>query len=218
MKKTAEEIRSLAVAFMKAGHLVQAERLFLANEAMRLVKAEEEESSYQAMEAYLNANLSRFAKDKQGAWWDPPRNYVINSAIMGLNTWRFGILPMFAEKMAYRPANPEREQLEGLVIDPSWKPTGSSDPTGGNTVDHSLKVAEILTKYTKGQPSVQDTVKNELRWVESKFGVKIPSSVEASLVKDAAKVATRRWGVNRLRTKKILVPFDGSKAQELSNW
>jgi hypothetical protein len=85
-------------------------------------------------------------------------------------------------------------------------------------VDHSAKNAEILMKYAKSQPTVMETVKLELNWVEKKFGIKIPSDIEGTLIREAPKVAARRWGINRLRTKKILVPLDGSKPQELSSW
>jgi hypothetical protein len=220
MRKTAEEIQALALTLMHAGHPQYAERIFKAHEALRIVSAgddEEAPSEYKQMEEFLNSNLTAIKKDRQGAWWAPPNNFMINSAIMGLNTWVYRILPMFAAKTAYRPADPERGMPEGLVIDPGWTPS-RDDPTGGDTIIHSLKNAELLAKVAKSQPSVTDNVKMEFRWVESKFGVKIPSGVESAILRDTLKVAVRRWGVNRLRTKKILVPFDGSKSQELSNW
>jgi hypothetical protein len=302
MKKTAAEIHALAVDLMKVGQFQEADRLFKAHEAMRLVKADEESqkqvvldllhklyaldkydempgtaqvvmdalmemgdpkaaqvaknlgaalknddanhtaladaaregediikgikevSPYDLMQTWLDGNLTRFPKDRQGAWWDPPHNYCINSALMGLNTWQFHILPRMRQPLHYPPSlgmskeETDNLQPDGIIIDPGWWPTTSSDPTNGDTVDHSVKVAEILAKFAKGQPSVQQTVKNELTWLEGKYKVMIPPAIEASLIKDALKVATRRWGVNRLRTKKILVPFDGSKAQEMSNW
>lgn len=217
MKNTLVEMKRLASTFAKAGDLPHAEQLHQAAQEMSAVGFEDEpegESEYSKMEAILNAGLTKL---KKGGWWDPPHNFVINSALMGLNTWRFGILPMFAAKMAYRPANPERGSPEGIVIDPSWHPS-EDDPTGGDTVDHSAKNAEILMKFAKSQPTVLETVKLELNWVEKKFGVKIPSDIEAALIREAPKVAARRWGINRLRTKKILVPLDGSKPQELSSW
>lgn len=222
MKKTAAEIHALAVDLMQVGQFQQADRLFKASEEMRLVKAEDEVTPYKEMETWLDGNLTRFPKDKQGAWWDPPHNYCINSALMGLNTWQFHILPRMRVPLHYPSGVPAADgakpEPDGIIIDPSWWPTTSGDPTKGDTVDHSVKVAEILAKFAKGQQTVQQTVKNELTWLEGKYGVKIPPAIEATLIKDALKVATRRWGVNRLRSKKILVPFDGSKAQEMSNW
>jgi len=217
MKNALVEMKRLASAFAKAGDLPHAEHLHRLAQEMSVVGFEdepEEESEYSKMAAILNAGLTKL---KKGGWWDPPHNFVINSALMGLNTWQFGILPMFAAKTAYRPADPERGMPEGIVIDPSWHPA-QDDPTGGDTVDHSVKNAEVLMKYAKGQPTVLETVKLELNWVEKKFGVKIPSDIEGTLIREAPKVAARRWGINRLRTKKVLVPFDGSKAQELSSW
>lgn len=219
MKNTIVEMKRLAFTLAKGGDHPHAERLYRAAEEMTLATTldESEEASadeYVKMEAVLNAG---YTKLKKGGWWDPPHNFVINSALMGLNTWQFSILPMFAERMAYRPANPERGTPEGIVIDPSWNPA-QNDPTRGDTVDHSVKNAEALMKYGKSQRSVGETVSLELNWVEKKFGVQIPNDIRGTLVRDAPKVASRRWGIDRLRRKKILVPFDGSKTQELSNW
>lgn len=126
----------------------------------------------------LDAQLKKHPK---GGWWDPPKNYTINRAIMGLNTWRYTILPLFASRGgAYHPAS--ESFPEGIVIDPSWRPVGQNDPTKGNTVPDTPQVAEILIRVAKSARDITETVKLELRWIEQKHGVKIPSAIESKLV------------------------------------
>ena len=176
---------------------------------------DDEESPYDKMEELLNKEMTRFPK--KGGWWNPPHNYAINWSLTGLNTWMFVILPLFAEKKAYRPANPERGMPEGIVIDPNWTPV-HHDPTHGDTVAANVRNAEMLIRFAKAAHKVEETVKLELQWIETQFGIKIPAGVESKLVKDSLKVATRRWGTDRLRRKKILIPLDGSKSIELGSW
>jgi curved DNA-binding protein CbpA len=159
-------------------------------------------------EDVLNRELEPFPK--KHAWWSPGKNCAINVTLMGgINLWTFSIIPQFY-KNVYRPAL--NGKPEGIVIDPDWHPMRQdfSDPSP----DLMMK----LVDFAKGEESVKDAVKKQLRWIESKFGCQIPSVVEAKLVKDADKVAKRRWGTNGLRTRKILVPFDGTKSIELGSW
>lgn len=218
MKNETTEMFSLAHSLWKAGAKEHGETLFKAAFAMSSQsRTAEDDSEAGQAEKTLNAELKRFPK--KSAWWDEPKNYAINMTLMGtLNDWRFSILPMRAAAIGYRPANPERNMPEGIVIDPGWT-TQSGDPVGGGSaIDPTpANVAELI-KFAKSQPTVQQTVAHELRWLETKFGIKVPSEIEAKLVREAPKVASRRWGINRLRVKKILLPFDGSKAIELSSW
>jgi hypothetical protein len=148
---------------------------------------------------------------KKRGYWSPGKNMVVNVTLMGgVNLWYFSIIPRFYRDI-YRPAR--NCKPEGIVIDPGWHPYkdgDSSDPT-----PHYMdKVVELAKKADL----VSAAVKEELKNIEQKFSVQIPSAVEAKLVKEADKVAKRRWGVNTLRARKILVPFDGSKAIELGSW
>jgi len=179
------------------------------------------DDAYQQTEDILDKELTKL---KKHGWWAPGKNYVVNWAIMGINTWRFSILPPRADKTAYRPeedpypGRPEYFKPEGLVIRPMWIPAGDRDPSKGRTLDANPKVAQILADYAKQQREVKDTVASELKWVESKFGIDIPSKIQSKLISDAEQVAKRRWGVDRLRVKNTLVPFDGSKPIPLSTF
>lgn len=222
MKNEITEAFDLAHALWKMGFRESSEKLFHSANAMGMEHLAEEttmEDDATAATKKLDAELKSPPKGKGRAWWDEPKNYLINMTLMGtLNDWRFTILPLHAAKMGYRPANPERNMPEGIVIDPGWT-TQRGDPVGGQSaIDPSPKNVEYLIGYAKSQPTVQDTVKDEIRWLESKFGIKVPAELESKLVKDAPKIAARRWGINRLRAKKILMPFDGSKSIELSAW
>jgi hypothetical protein len=165
-------------------------------------------SDYDQAIEVLDRELKPFPK-KHG-WWDPPHNYGVNSAIMELNGWYFTILPLFAAKIAYRPKSDRFP--EGIVIDPNWA------PVKGHTGPHTANTAAIFVKAAKAAPSVQDSVKQELKSIETHFKVDIPASVQSKLIGESLKVAQRRWGVDRLRRRKILVPFDGSKPIELGSF
>ncbi len=213
LKGVEREFQVLAKTMVRSGAYESAERLILATAELRLVEADT--SHFDETTEILNRELKAL---KKRGWWVPGHNYVVNWSLSGLNTWRFTLLPMWAHKQAYRPADPKSGRPEGIVIDPGWHPAEKSDPTHGDTVDDSPEVALVLAAYAKKQPTVQETIRNELRWFESHFKVTIPPAIEAKFIKEGPKVAERRWGVDRLRTKKALVPFDGSKAIELSNW
>lgn len=167
---------------------------------------DEQPDDYAQATAVLNRDLEALPKH---GWWSPPNNYVVNGALMNLNGWIFTILPFHAGKTAYRPASGRFP--EGIVIDPNWAPDGKDGPWSG-------KMAEAFAKYAKAQPNVQETVRRELADIERHFKVQIPDNVKAKLVGESLKVAKRRWGVDRLRRRKILVPFDGSKPVELGSW
>jgi hypothetical protein len=175
----------------------------------------EGEDDYKQATDILNKQLTLFPKHH--AWWLPPTNYVINMALMGINTWEFSVLPLFAEKTAYRQ---KTDRLpEGIVLDPTWRPTGKNDPTHGETLPPNAKVAEALVKLVKGlNVSVTETAEHQLTAIEKHFNVQIPSGVKTKILADVLPMAKRRWGTDRLRRKKLLFPFDGSKKIELGSW
>ena len=173
---------------------------------------EEDAIDYEEMLKYLNFDLTKFPK--KNGWWHPPHNFAINLAMMGLNLWRFTMLPMFPQRTAYRQ---KTDRLpEGIVIDPDWTDLpGHRDDLFDPTLENAKNLAKMAEKY----PTMQETTKAELKWVEDNFKVKIPSEIASKLSNDSVKIATRRWGTNRLQgRKRILVPFDGSKQIELGSW
>jgi hypothetical protein len=167
---------------------------------------DEQPDDYGQATAVLNKELEALPKH---GWWSPPHNYVVNGALMNLNGWVFTILPFRAEKKAYRPASDRLP--EGIVIDPNWASDGKDGPWSG-------KMAEAFAKYAKSQPSIPDTVRRELTAIEHHFKIQIPASVQSALIADSLKVAKRRWGLDRLRRRNILIPFDGGKPITLGSW
>lgn len=152
-------------------------------------------------------------KDKKRShWWVPPHNFMINRAMMEWNFWVFTILPFFPDKRAYRPA--KNGKPEGIVIHPIWDSVREMRGIRMLTVP----LAEKLIAHAKGLPTVHDTVKEELRWIEEKFSISIPSGIVSRLVTEAPKIAARRMSVDRLRVKSTLVPLDGSKPIDLGSW
>lgn len=181
--------------------------LITQNLAYRFAYAKQ--ADIQAVRDLFDKELTKFPKGH--CWWDPPHNCAINMALMGINLWEFSILPGFPHKTAYWKG--DERYPEGLVVHPSWHPT-----TNNPLTDDDVKVAEKLINLAKKAESVQDQVKKDLKKVEGWFSITIPGSIETKLVAEAAKIASRRWGVNHLKMRDTLIPFDGSKAVELSRW
>lgn len=173
----------------------------------RREKAADFDADYSQATEALNKELEVLQNGK--AWWSPPHNYVVNGALMNLNGWVYTILPFRAALTAYRPA--KNGKPEGIVIDPNWAPDDKDGEWTG-------KMAEAFAKYAKAQPGIQDTVRQELAGIERHFKIEIPNALKTVIVNDSLKVAKRRWGVDRLRRKKILMPFDGSKPIQLGSW
>jgi hypothetical protein len=214
MKGTASEIQKLADALGEAGAYDQAERLLAAGTLLAETPTEEQEgeSKYDQVEKMLNEHLKPL---KKHGWWDPGHNFVINWALMGLNTWRFMITAHFAhhsQAHVYREADPKHGTPEGLILDPSWRPIGN------NTYPESAKVVEALIKLLKEQPTIQETIRQEIAWIDTKYGIKVPSALESNLLSTMPKVAQRRWGTDGLRRKKMFFPLDGSKPREMGSW
>jgi hypothetical protein len=170
---------------------------------------EEDDWSGAKATAILKEKLTPFKKGH--AWWMPPYNLAINTALSTMNCWEFTILPMFAKKTAYRPAS--KDKPEGLVIDPNWTSVKNLDIG----YDETGKLRSLIDKLPTID-TIEDTIKGEIASVEKHFNVTVPPEVRAYLLKEMPKFAVRRWGANRLRRKKILVPFDGSKPIELGSW
>ena len=160
--------------------------------------------------AYLNQNAVKFPK-KHG-WWLPAHNMGINSSLSGLNLWVFTILPMFAAKKGFLPANDNHGA--GIVIHPSW----TSPVNLRETFEEDLENAKFLVDLASQHPTVGETVKAELKWLETHFRIDIPSNIAAKLIQEAPKIAARRWGTERMRLKDVFVPFDGGKPIEMTGF
>lgn len=167
---------------------------------------EEEQSEYSQMLEYLNQNATKFRKGH--AWWVPPHNMAINTALMEMNFWYFTVEPNFAR--GYMPASSRLP--EGIVIDPHW--SSYKDRGWG----HTKEAAETAIKTAKSMKTVADSVRGDLKEMETKAGVNFPDSIVSKIISDSLKIAERRWGIDNLRRRRILIPFDGSKAMELSQF
>ena len=128
---------------------------------------------------------------------------------MGYNFWRFSILPYFPKRKAYR------EDLAGIVIHPIWHPDTKA-PDHLRTLD--VEQAKKLIAYARQAPTVQETVRLELAWMETTFSIRIPEAIQGKILKDTLATAKRRWGVDRLRVKDRLLPLDGSAPRDLGGF
>lgn len=164
-------------------------------------------SDVSAVYELLGKELTKFPKGN--CWWDPPKNIAINSALMGLNLWTFSLLPFRPERRAYR-AKSDRHP-EGIVLHPGWHPLNNK-----TYPDSDMEIIERMISTVKGfGVTLQDTVTEQVKWIETKFGIKVPPEIEATLKSGVVKVATRKWGINQLKSRDTLIPFDGSKPIEL---
>lgn len=155
-------------------------------------------------EAYMNQHAVKFPKG--GDWWIPGRNLGVNMTLVGgINLWVYSILPAFPRKTAYRPAT--ENHPEGIIVQPIWQPHPTWDKDYAATEDTAKKMIELAERSS----TVGETVKEEMKWVETFFHVNIPNDIVTRLVLEAPKVAARRWAVDRLRVKNTFIPFDGSK-------
>lgn len=143
--------------------------------------------------------------------WIPTHNFALNRALFGWNAWHFTILPFMAHAKAYRPA--KRGKPEGIVLHPNW--ASYKDAEWGSLTP---EIAERIISTAKKLPSIKEAVQLELKWIETKFGIDIPSGVKSKILNEAEKVAKRRIDVDRLRIKDELWPFDGGKPIKLGTF
>lgn len=141
------------------------------------------------------------------AWWAPPRNLVAHKGRHGWGFWSFTILPLFANRCAFR------EDLNGIVIRPAWR-LASDKRVGKMSPRLASSVADQMSRY----PTLAETIGKEVAWIEGSFGVKVPDGITAGLLQDVEGQARRRWGMNKLKAKDRLIPFDGSKPRDLGPW
>jgi len=168
-------------------------------------------------EAYsVHEHLSRELKvvnpKKPNAFWSPGRSFVVNEALFAINMWFFSLLSgrLTDKSSGYAPAGKFMggTSPEGLLIRPMW---GSY----ADKVSETPEAIDQVIELAKKAKTCSEVVREELDDVERHNGVKIPENVRSKLIAEAPKVAARRWGIDRLRVKPVLVPFDGSKPIEL---
>jgi hypothetical protein len=134
---------------------------------------------------------------------------LLNQALMGMNLWVFGY------RIGYR------KDLDGLTVRPTWHSVESGQSLGHMNMSGfryiDMDIAKKVVKLITTRPSIETTVKGEIERAEQKFDMTVPSAIASKLVKDAVKVAERRWGAKgAVKTK--LYPFDGSKPRNLGMW
>jgi len=181
------------------------------NDPQRRVAYGEPDPELDAFNEFMDTNFILFkSKGGRRGWWLPAHNLGINEPLTrGLNLWVFSILPTFPEKKAYIPegTDPQSEPA-GIVIRPMWHPYPGNK---GDDVDRTEANARTLLKMAQQAEPVGQSVQKQLKWIESKFGIKIPNSIKAKISREAPKMAARRWSVNRVKTNDTFVPLDGRK-------
>jgi len=165
---------------------------------------DEPDPEEQIAEDYIRENMTPFKKGR--ALWIPPHSIALNQTLMGTwNLWQFTLLPLFPGKQSWSSG---KYRPEGLITQASWRSyQGMRDSFNITKLDLAKKIVNLI----KGAETVGDSATQDMKWVESKFGVDVSPDIKAKLIREAPKMAARRWGVNALRLKKRLYPNDGSK-------
>ena len=140
------------------------------------------------------------------AYWKPPHNMAVNFAIFGTNLWYFTLFPLYWKSNGYRP------DLGSFTIRPIWR-SFSDGSLGYNTLTDGV-IKKLAATINKAK-SIPDSVKEDLRVMETTWGIDIPDAIKNKLIQDSLKMAKRRWGVDHVRTPNTLVPLDGSKPRNL---
>lgn len=143
----------------------------------------------------------------KGAWWCPGRNLVAHRGRTAWSFWSFTLLPPFASKRAYR------DDLGGLVVRPVWRLA-----TDRLVPELTSKVASTTIEQMRAWPTLEETGRRELAWIEGTFGVLIPEGTKTTLLRVVDGQAHLRWRLNRLEVKDKLIPLDGGAARDLGDW
>lgn len=183
-----------------------------------LHQASEEDNDDEEDQARALLQSELEALPKRHALWKPPHNLLLNFALMGLNLWYFRVLPMFWQRNGYRTSR----GTEGIVIHPSWESTGSGRAVGHMDMSGffhlDMDIAEKLIRAVKSSKPIPVTVAEELKDLETHFGISIPSSIKSEIVRQSVAMAKRRWGVDRLKMRDRFIPLDGSKPWDLGSF
>lgn len=127
---------------------------------------------------------------------------------IGLNV--YSILPFGfggGVKRAYR------DDLMGkqcIILQPRW----------GNAKDYFPVESEDMVNrvigVVKGYDTVGEITRKQFEEIETVHHIKIPSDIKGKYIREAPKIAVRRWGAKK--EDKIAIPLDGSKPFKPSAW
>lgn len=142
---------------------------------------------------YLAQNAVRFPASRSD-WWLPAHNLGIKVSGKAMSLWVFTILPPNVQDIYLA-------DMDSIALRPSWKPhpkhPGALPATEGN-VRQSLTMAKV-------RPTVGETIKAELKWIENHFGIAVPADIEARLVQSASKLAAKQWGLPRAQVHDVVL-------------
>jgi len=180
----------------------------------------EDADQYAEVVALFDREMVRLGR--KDSWWLPAHNLVVNIPFLGhgfskpllwMNFWAFTILPMFANRRAYMPADPEHGTPAGIVLHPNWTSIVKPDELLA-----TLENAQKVLAAARQRPMVGETVEREMAWIEREFHIDIPSAIKAKWAQEAPRVAARRWSVDRVRLKDTFVPLDGRKPVQMGSF
>jgi hypothetical protein len=128
-------------------------------------------------------------------YWEPGHSLSINIPLTsGLNLWRFSIFGAgantgFSGKGIWEPDYGE------LLVNPHWIPARD---LGANESIPSYKwpkVVDGIIKLVKNSETVKSVADAQLKGIEAKLGLEIPSDVRGDIIAYAEASAKRRLGI-----------------------
>jgi hypothetical protein len=152
-----------------------------------------EPTPYEAFISYMDANAVRFPKGMAG-WWLPAHNMGFKMIHSGkVIVSRYQILPTISGATVYMPGDSK------IVISPMWW----RSEKWPSVYEPSINLAQKFLALAIHEPTIPNTVKEELHGLENKFGISIPPEMVTRLSMNATRNAISRWGAPRIRNTAI---------------
>lgn len=146
--------------------------------------------------AFLDANLDRFETAADPTWWKAPHNLAIRQTGELWKLWRFSILPT---KVVYL------SKEKALVVKPHW-----TTAMWGETIPSSMVDIGMLVATMRTYPTIRESVRKELDWIEKTFHIQVPTQVETNLLDHALFAARTYMGTDAHLVPMRVVPLDGT--------
>lgn len=135
---------------------------------------------------FLDSKMKSLTKKGRinNSWWIPEHNAIINLPFAGgFQFHNYTIMPQFGIKYAYD------KKSNSIIIKPRW-----FDKPENSDFDITLENAKKLYDMAQKAQTASETTASEFKQIEAHFDIKIPQEIKDKYIKQAGKIAARRWG------------------------
>jgi len=165
------------------------------------------EDEYDAAVEFMNTELEKIPAGLRTAWWAGKDSaYLVNMPMMGgAQIHAYTILSPVPSPVKFS-AGEDEEYPAGVVIQPDWWTIKDGIAVTENNI---RKVVEIIQKAD----SIKKKIADEVKLIERKYKISIPSNVQQNIVAYCMKIAKGRIAAKTPSWKRpgTLFPYDGSK-------